>query len=115
MNAVAVGRDLILYSRLLSVATSSGATLTRVDHPADLPPPQSVDLVLVDWGNRAAEWGNTLLEWRTEGSNGRPRLLLYGPHTDLEAHGAARASGLGPMWARSRLLGKLQAIFEGRS
>ena len=41
-----------------------------------------------------------------------PRLILFGPHTDLEAHADARAAGLGPMWARSKLVAELQALME---
>lgn len=114
MNAVAISVDLILYSRMLSVATSRGAVLARIDDPTALPAPDGVDLVLVDWGNRAADWGDALVAWRGGDRNAPPRVLLYGPHTDLDAHRDAQAAQLGPMWARSRLLDKLTAIFEGR-
>lgn len=115
MNAVALGTDLIIYSRMLSVAASTGAGMSRVDDPAHLPAPQVVDLVLVDWGSRAVSWADELQGWRGRAREGAPRVLLYGPHTDLDAHAAARAAGLGPMWARSRLLEQLRAILEGRA
>lgn len=57
MNEVAIGIDLILYSRMFSVATSRLTVLARVDDPVALPSPQYVDLVLVDWGGRAAFLG----------------------------------------------------------
>jgi hypothetical protein len=60
--------------------------------------------VLVDWSARQPHWADALR--RLSG----PRLVLFGPHTDLEAHAAARDAGLGPMWARSRLLSGLASL-----
>ncbi len=45
--------------------------------------------------------------------NADPRLILYGPHTDLVAHAAASAAGLGPMLARSKLVASLPSLFDG--
>ena len=46
--------------------------------------------------------------WSTGPSGLAPaRVVLFGPHTDLAAHGAAREAGLGPMWARSKLVAEL--------
>jgi hypothetical protein len=100
--AVVVG-DLMIYSRIESAARVSGASLLRVDSPADLPShgAERPELVLVDWSARDASWTDPLLGLRDAGT----RVVLFGPHVDLDAHAAARASGLGPMWARSRLLG----------
>ena len=99
MRVGAVVSDLMLYSRIESAATSSGATVVRVDSPSHLP--GELDLVLVDWAARQADWTDALR------ALSGPRVILFGPHTDLEAHAAARDIGLGPMWARSRLLHKL--------
>lgn len=44
-------------SRLESLVTAAGGTLVRLDDPATLPPPESVDLLLVDWSERGPEWG----------------------------------------------------------
>ena len=61
-------------------------------------------MVLVDWSARQADWADRL----------RPptiaRMNLFGPHTDLEAHPAARDAGLGPMWARSKLVAQLGTL-----
>ncbi len=99
--AVVVG-DLMIYSRIESAARVSGASLLRVDSPADLSSggAQRPELVLVDWSARDASWTDPLLRLRDAGT----RVVLFGPHVDLVAHTAARASGLGPMWARSKLL-----------
>jgi hypothetical protein len=37
-------------------------------------------------------------------------VVLFGPHTDLAAHAEARAAGLGPMLARSKLLADLPTL-----
>ena len=102
MRVAAVISDLLLYSRIESAATAAGAPLTRVDSPADLP--HDIDLVLVDWSARQPDWAETLVAWRDRSD---ARLILYGRHTDLEAHAAARAAQIGPMWARSKLIAEL--------
>ena len=40
------------------------------------------------------------------------RVILFGRHTDLEAHADARAAGLGPMWARSKLVAELPQLMR---
>jgi hypothetical protein len=104
MKVAAVVSDLMLFSRIESAVRAAGAELTRVDSPSDIPP--DAEVVLVDWSARQPHWADALR--RLSG----PRLVLFGPHTDLEAHAAARDVGLGPMWARSKLLGSLTDIMD---
>jgi hypothetical protein len=106
MKVAAVIGDLMLYSRIEFAATAAGASLVRVDSPADLP--QDLDLVLVDWSARRSDWADALV------GAGSPatKVILFGQHTDLEAHAAARAAGLGPMWARSKLLAELPVLMD---
>ncbi len=108
MKVSAVIDDLLLYSRIESAASAAGASLERVDDPSMLPPARELDLVLVDWSARRPGWAETLGTWRS-GADGT-RVILFGPHTDLEAHRAARDAGLGPMWARSKLLTQLRTV-----
>lgn len=108
MRAAFVGSDLLIGSRIAAAAEAAGADLLRVDHPRDLPS-SGLDLVLVDWTDRADDWGDALRGWCIQAPDSR--LILYGPHTDLDAHAAARAAGLGPMWARSKLVGVLGGLF----
>lgn len=111
MRVAAVISDLMLFSRIDAAATAAGATLDRVDAPSDLAPAAAIDLVLVDWSSRESGWGADLTRWCADATASRaPRVILFGQHTDLDAHAAARAAGLGPMWARSRLLGELAAL-----
>lgn len=106
MRVAAVISDLMLFSRMESAATAAGASLVRVDSPAGLPP---ADLVLVDWSARRADWSELLATWR----RGREaRVICFGPHTDLQAHADARSSGLGPMWARSKLVSRLPELMR---
>lgn len=98
LRVAAVVDDLMLYSRIEAAARVSGAALVRVDDPTSLP--ADAELVLVDWSVRQDGW--------TDALRAHPgRVVLFGPHTDLDAHAAARSAGLGPMWARSRLLSSL--------
>ncbi len=109
MRAVAVMSDLMLFSRIDAAATAASAHLVRVDSVDDLTDAVAFDLILVDWSERSATWASRLAD-RTDP---RSRLVLFGRHTDLEAHRAARDAGLGPMWARSRLVGHLSELFAG--
>jgi hypothetical protein len=103
MRVGAVVSDLMLFSRIESAAASAGAALERVDSPSSLPP--DLDLVLVDWSAREPDWTDALR------AISGPRVILFGPHVDLDAHAAAKTAGLGPMWARSKLLTSLGALF----
>jgi DNA-binding NarL/FixJ family response regulator len=107
VKVAAVVTDLLLFSRIDAAAAVAGARLTRVDRPSDLPgdPP---DLVLVDWASRGDDWADALAQWRR--AVPAARVILFGPHTDLEAHASAREAGLGPMWARSRLVTELPRL-----
>jgi hypothetical protein len=106
-----LARDLIVASKVADAAIRAGVEFQRFDDPSDLPPPSEVDLLLVDWGNRQPGWGEPLVAWRKQApQSARPRVVLFGPHTDLAAHAEARAAGLGPMWARSKLIADLSTL-----
>ena len=109
MRVAAVISDLMLYSRIEFAATAAGAALSRLDTPAELPSADAIDLVLVDWSARRPDWADALASLRDRPDT---RLVLFGQHTDLEAHAAARAAGLGPMWARSKLIAELAAVLS---
>ena len=101
MRVGAVIDDLMLFSRIDAAASSAGASLVRASSPADLP--ADLDLVLVDWSARDPSWGDALRAFSA-------RVILFGRHTDLEAHADARAANLGPMWARSKLISELPSL-----
>jgi hypothetical protein len=101
MRVGAVVDDLMLFSRIDAAASAAGASLVRVSTPAALPP--DLDLVLVDWSARRPSWADAL-------SASSARVVLFGRHTDLEAHADASAAGLGPMWARSKLVAELPSL-----
>jgi len=107
VRVVALVADLLLASRIEEPARASGADYVRVDDVADLPA-DSVDLLLVDWSSRRPGWAEALATWSRRPGAGR--LILFGQHTDLEAHAAARAAGLGPMWARSKLVAEMSVL-----
>jgi hypothetical protein len=116
VRVAAVVRDLMFGSRILEAAARAGAEFIRVNSPADLPAPDRLDLVLVDWGDRSPEWGEGLAAWsRRAPTSKRPRLVLFGPHTDLEAHAEAKRQGLEPMLARSTLVRSLPRLMRGRA
>ena len=104
MRVAAVVSDLMLFSRIESAATVAGVQLMRVDDPGTVP--GDVDLVLVDWAARRTGWTDALAAMPG-------RVVLFGPHTDLAAHADARSAGLGPMWARSKLLVELPSLLGG--
>ncbi len=103
MRVGVVLSDLIFFSRIESAAAAAGVPLVRADEPADLP--GGLDLILVDWSARREGWAKAL------SGRDEARVILFGPHTDLEAHADARAAGLGPMWARSKLVALGAGLF----
>ena len=94
----------------------AGASVARVDAPSQMPPAGAVDLLVVDWGDREPNWGAAIAAWRSAGEEGRrPRIVLFGPHTDLASHRAARDTGLGPMRARSAFFAGLPDLLASES
>jgi hypothetical protein len=113
VKVVVLSRDLIVASRILAQASAAGHHAELVAEPPALPPAASVDLLFVNWADRLPSWADAVLAWRHAAPRpAAPRLVLYGPHTNLEAHAAARAAGLGPMWARSTLLRHLDQLLR---
>jgi hypothetical protein len=111
VTVVLIGRDLLFGSRIADAAAHAQRAFLRVDDPGGLPPPSSVQLVLVDWAERRPDWGERLSAWCADAPQADlPALVLFGPHTDLVAHADARAAGLGPMWARSKLVADLSSL-----
>lgn len=113
MTVVVLTPDLIIASRVFEAGARAGVAVSRVDEPSGLPPATAVRLLLVDWGNRHPEWGERLVGWCAGApESARPRVILFGPHTDLVAHADARARGLGPMLARSKFVMDLPTLLR---
>ena len=111
MRVALLARDLIIASKISEAAARAGADFRRFDDPDQLPPASEVDLLLVDWGDRRPDWSQSLAAWKSGSPvDAHPRVLLFGPHVDLEAHAAAQGAGLGPMRARSKLLTDLPSL-----
>ena len=101
----------MIATRIADAGARAGVQVRRFDDPGQLPPPSDVTLVLVAWDERQPDWGERLLGWCAGAPQSAPsRVVLFGPHTDLAAHAEARAAGLGPMWARSKLLAELPTL-----
>ncbi|MEP7228581.1 MAG: hypothetical protein ABI785_14555 [Gemmatimonadales bacterium] len=104
----------MIASRIADAGARAGVDVRRFDGPDQLPPAVELTLVLVAWDERRPDWGARLLEWCADApQSAPPRIVLFGPHTDLAAHAEARAAGLGPMWARSKLLSTLPSVMSG--
>lgn len=114
MSLVAiVARDLIIATRIAEAAAAAGHEVVRVDSPADLPPAAEVAVAFVNWDERRPEWGSALAGWSSSAGSDSPRLVVFGPHTDLAAHAEARSAGIGPVMARSRLVASLPELLPG--
>jgi hypothetical protein len=109
LTAAALVRDLLLGSRIEEAAARAGVPLRRVTSVDDLPPANDVDVAFVAWDERDADWGPRLAEWR-DSATPAPRLVLFGPHTDVGAHQEAREHEIGPVWARSKLVVELDQV-----
>ena len=114
MHVVVLVSDLITASRIESVVIRSEGTFDRIESPEALAAFAEADLLVVDWAAREPRWAAAISTWREGGPEPRPRVILFGPHTDLEAHAEARASGLGPMLARSALSGEVERVMRLR-
>ena len=113
MTIAVISRDLMIATRIADAGHRAGVAVQRFDDPSQLPAASAVSLVLVDWDERHPDWGERLSAWCLSApESARPRIILFGPHTDLAAHAEARAAGLGPMWARSKLLADLPTLFR---
>ena len=111
MTVIIVARDLIIATRIADAAVTAGHAALRVDGPDALPAAESVSIAFVDWGARESDWGVSLTRWCAGAPEShRPRLVIFGPHSDLAAHAEARAAGLGPMLARSKLVASLREL-----
>ena len=111
MTVALVARDLMIATRIADAGARAGVDVERFDDPSHLPPSADLSLVLVDWGARTPEWAEQINAWRSRApESARPRLILFGPHTDLAAHADARAAGLGPMWSRSKLIAEISSL-----
>jgi hypothetical protein len=104
-----VAHDLIIATRIGEAARAAGHDVVRVDEPSQLPVPADVTVAFVDWSIREGGWGDALAAWCPAGATS-PRLIVFGPHTDVEAHRAARSAGIGPMLARSKLVADLPRL-----
>jgi hypothetical protein len=112
VTVAVLARDLMIATRIADAGARAGVEVQRYDDPSQLPPASGVSLLLVAWDERRPDWGSSLLAWCADARrSAQPRVVLFGPHTDLTAHAEARASGLGPMWARSKLLDHLSSLF----
>jgi hypothetical protein len=111
VTVAVVSRDLMIATRIADAGARAGVVVQRFDDPSQLPPAAELSLLLVAWDERRPDWGDGLLAWCARAPQSvQPRVVLFGPHTDLSAHAEARASGLGPMWARSKLLADLPSL-----
>jgi hypothetical protein len=112
VTVAVVSRDLMITTRIADAGDRAGVEVQRFDDPTQLPAASVVSLVLVAWNERGPDWGECLSTWCLSAPvSNRPRVVLFGPHTDLAAHADARAAGLGPMVARSKFISDLPTLF----
>lgn len=112
MTVAVVSRDLMIATRIADAGARAGVEVRRFDDPSQLPAAGDIRLVLVAWDERRPDWSKRLLAWcAVAPESATPRIVLFGPHTDLVAHAAAREAGLGPMRARSKLIADLETLF----
>ena len=111
MTVAVVARDLMIATRIADAGARAGIEVHRFDDPGALPDASGFSLVFVDWGARTTHWAEQLRAWHSRAlASAQPRVILFGPHTDLAAHADARAAGLGPMWARSKLIAEISTL-----
>lgn len=110
MRVCALAPDLIAASRIQDAVERLGDDFGRLTKIEELPGPETVDLLVVDWGMREPGWGRRLADWRA--TEPRVRVLLFGPHSDKDAHRAAAVHHLGPVIARSAFFKRLNDLLS---
>jgi len=108
LRVCALAPDLIAASRITEAVVRLGADFKRLDSIGALPPANTVDLLIVDWGLRDANWGDRISRWHS--SSPRVRIILFGPHKDIDAHRSAALDRLGPVMARSTFFRRLDDL-----
>ena len=110
MNVV-VGTDLLIRSRIAAAVDRARANWSRVDEPIDLPP-RTASTLFSSTGGTARRDGpmrSRRVAMRTAEEPGRfSRSTVLTPISG--AHRSARAAGLGPMIARSKLVADLEQL-----
>jgi hypothetical protein len=99
LRLVVVSSNLMLFSRLASLAEAANVDTERADTPADVIPGPA-DLLVVAWAERDSSWAAQLAGMRRELGM---EMVLCGPHTDADARREARASAVGPVIPLSRI------------
>jgi hypothetical protein len=113
VTVAVIARDLMIATRIAAAGARAAVEVRRYDDPSQLPQASDVSVLFVDWSERSPDWGERLSAWCLDAPvSARPRIVLFGPHTDLAAHAAAKGAGLGPMWARSKLLAEIQTLLS---
>jgi hypothetical protein len=110
LRVCALAPDLIAASRVQDAVERLGDDFVRLTKIEDLPGPEAIDLLVVDWGMRESSWGRRIADWRATGPG--VQILLFGPHTDKDAHGSAALHHLGPVMARSGFFERLEGLLS---
>jgi GGDEF domain-containing protein len=110
LRVCALAPDLIAASRIQEAVGRLGGDFARLTTIEELPAPDTIDLLLVDWDMRDASWGRRIGTWRSRSP--RVRVLLFGPHADKDAHASAALDRLGPVMARSAFFKRLDELLS---
>ena len=110
MRVSALAPDLIAASRIQDAVERLGDDFARITRIEELPTPETIDLLVVDWGMRESGWGRRIADWRAPGP--RVQILLFGPHADKDAHASAALHHLGPVMARSGFFSRLDGLLS---
>ena len=100
---VFVSEDVLFWSRVASLARSSGADAVRVGDEAAMERvfrEGGVTRVIVDLGVRGIDLASWASRWA--GIDPRPELIAFGSHVDEAALAAARAAGFDRVMPNSR-------------
>jgi hypothetical protein len=99
---IVVSRDLMFASRIAAIAAEAGVSNERVDDPAAVIA-EAMDLIVLEWDDRAPHWATTVAGWAAGRGEDRPRVIAAVSHRDIAGIREARAAGISQVVARSGL------------
>ncbi|WP_439628958.1 response regulator [Gemmata sp.] len=114
-HGIALGDDLIFFSRISGSARAAGFAVRQAKSPADalaLARQSPPACVIVDLQTPGLDLTDFLVQLKAAGP-ALPRVIAYGSHVEAETLKAARAAGCDRVMPRSKFAAELEGAIAG--
>ena len=112
MRILLISPDLMISSRIASLAAAAGASVTTLRSPDASPEPDTYDLVLLDLQTSSADAATLVTKTREMLARGQDALpiVAFGPHVATQRLDDAKAAGAAEVISRGGLLGGFESV-----